>query len=104
MREQLATKLEETAQSIDTAFEELTPHAFGLWIRLHLVPEGRLAGRVRLAALVGLSKNAFNNRLRELKLKGYIRLHGAVGSGARTRVELLRRALIVAPNHFVRLG
>ncbi|MGD9749357.1 MAG: hypothetical protein AB7W59_00015 [Acidimicrobiia bacterium] len=91
--------------TIPEAYEELSQEALALWLRLHHCSDEQLsAGRASLARTVfKISETRANVLLRELRLKGYIAIHGS-GPPNPSRVELLKRCKIVGRTRFITLS
>lgn len=90
--------------SIVEAFEELTPQAFAVWIRLMVTSEEELLGRKRIAKMLKYSLAASDNILNELKHKSYISFQRKKNPGGQVRVVIRRRAIISGRNNFVKLS
>lgn len=57
---------------LNRAFEELTPSAFALWLRISGEREALAEGRRALAKLTGYSQRRISELLLELERKGYV--------------------------------
>jgi hypothetical protein len=90
--------------SIEIAYHELTPPAFAVWMRLHVVDDTDLIGRKTVAKVVEYSEGRSNDILRELNLKGYVTSIPGPGPAFPTRFELKRRAVLKGNNQFVSLS
>ncbi len=90
--------------TIQDAFEELSPQAFGLWIRLMMINDQNLYGRQRIADLVGYSRSRCDSILKTLKQFGYIQAERFKGPKGTSKFTILKKALISGPNKFVKLS
>ena len=88
--------------TIQHGFDELTRGGFAIWIRFMMVPEAEMTGRKQLAEAFGMSRQAFSERARELRRKGYIKIVPV--PGGKTRFQLVKKAIIVGPNQFIKLA
>lgn len=88
---------------VEDAYDELTHHAFAVWMRLMVASEPELRlGRMKLTRLLGYSHSRGNYVLLELRRKGYITWLTRPGMPSHCVVN--RRALISARTQFVRLS
>jgi DNA-binding MarR family transcriptional regulator len=84
----------EGLESIDSAYEELSPQCFALWVRLMTVSDEDLSGdRKKLAKKLGYTAAGLSRIIRELKRKDYIKIN----PGLRTKITgfTLTRRLIL---------
>lgn len=89
--------------ALDHAWRELSPEAFGFWLRLMIEPRSSLEMGIKpLARYLGMHHQALRNRMTELRNKGYIRLR-LTGPRQPTKIILTRRAMLVGPTSFIRL-
>lgn len=87
---------------ISKAYEELSRSAFALLLFLMTADKELLGkGRPKMAAAAGYSLSRFNGVLRELNLKGYVRVNSKPGGP--TNVGIVNRLIVQGPM-FVRLG
>jgi len=88
--------------TVEAAYNDLTQEAFAVWVRLLVASETTLRqGRRALANVTGYSVSRFNAILRELKLKGYVKIKSS--PGLPTEVVIVSR-LLAASARFVRVG
>lgn len=86
------------------AYEDLTPRAFAVWMRLHLESQDSLrSGRLALSKVVCRKERHFNAIMAELANKNYVALVPG-GVGQPTELIINRRCVINARAGFVRLS
>lgn len=88
--------------TIQHGFDELTRAGFAIWIRFMMLSEAEMIGRKQLAEVFGMSRQAFSERARELRRKGYLKIIAV--PGGKTRFLLIKKAIIVGPNQFIKLA
>jgi len=89
--------------AIDTAYRELSHHAFSIWIRLMVATDDELrVGRRALAKFLGYGQHRSNAVLLELKHKGYV--SWIVRPGLPSEVVVMRRAKLPARSRFIRIS
>ena len=91
------------AATIIEAYEELTPTAFAVWIRLMASEPNQLIGVSKIAKMINFSVTQTRAWLRELKFKGYIKI-SSTNPGAPSIVTLWRKAKLSGPNQFITLS
>ncbi|KKL80697.1 hypothetical protein LCGC14_2002140 [marine sediment metagenome] len=91
--------------SINDAYTELSKAAFAIWIRLMTETNpAHLQTKKRVAKVLGYSSDQACKRvLEELVEKGYIEFRND-SKGPGCRLVLVKRALLVGRDHFVRLS
>lgn len=89
--------------AIDTAYRELSHHAFAVWIKLMVSSDEELrVGRRALAKFLGYGQHRSNAVLLELKNKGYV--SWIVRPGLPSEVVVMRRAKLPARSRFIRIS
>lgn len=91
--------------AIETAFDELTPKAFAVWVRLMLLDDEQLKmGRRRVTEIIGYSERQGNVILSELRDKGYIKIIKGPYPSFPSAIELSRKAMLASRSHFIKLA
>ena len=101
----MSDKSDQQTASINDAYAELSKAAFAIWIRLMTETNpAHLQTKERAAKVLGYSSvNSCKRVLEELVEEGYIEFRNdSKGSGC--RLVLVKRALLVGRDHFVRLS
>lgn len=88
---------------IHTAWQELRPSEFALWIRLCAEHPDTLAGTPKpvLAELLGYSHRRLNELLVELEHAGYVHRHMIEDRGRSGRVILVKMAVVYRGRGFI---
>ncbi len=89
--------------TIEEAYEELTQVAFAVWIRLQVAEPKQLVGRSKIAKAIGYSVARSDEILRELKLKGYVKMMPR-GNGRASYLVLHRVPILSGPSGFITLS
>jgi hypothetical protein len=89
--------------TIAAAYDELTRHAFAVWMRLVVMDDDELNNRKKLAVTLGYCPGRSNQVLRELKRRGYISF--IVGGPYQpTEVIIERRPFLESRGKFIRVA
>jgi len=96
--------LDDEPVTVEEAYEDLTHHAFAVWIRLLAHPKKEIFNRKKISTMLDYSRQRCNEVLRELYHKSYIHIEPPTKPGQPSKITIVKRCKIVGPTQFLTLS